>query len=168
MPVNPTQSDLPQDASLHLWRLIIDYEGKTFQTTGRGSNPGVEFTYEVSRTPTPAAPTTVPHPSTVTKRERGRKYAGQSIEGYGNELWIITLPDGIRKKKSISRSTVDLAYRNALEKQEKSGFVCGRGALYSGKPEHPGLYAVFDNKKRPPRLHFDCYPSFATLDSIGG
>ena len=142
MPVNPTQSDLPQDASLHLWRLIIDYEGKTFQTTGRGSNPGVEFTYEVSRTPTPAAPTTVPHPSTVTKRERGRKYAGQSIEGYGNELWIITLPDGIRKKKSISRSTVDLAYRNALEEQEKSGFVSGPRKL--GVPGvRSNLYSMF-------------------------
>ena len=104
---NPTQSSLQQDASLHLWHLIIDHEGTTFKTAGRGSRPGVEFTYEVSR----------------SSRAAGRHYAGQSISGYGNELWIITLPDGERKKKSISRSTVDLAYRNAVEEQAREGFV---------------------------------------------
>lgn len=105
---NPTQSSLQQDASLHLWHLVIDYEGATFRTAGRGSRPGVEFTYEVSR----------------SSRAVGRHYQGTSIPGYGNELWIITA-DGQRKKKSISRSTVELAYRNALEEQEQSGFVAG-------------------------------------------
>jgi hypothetical protein len=95
--------------NLALWHLIIDHEGTTFKTAGRGSRPGVEYTYGVSRT-TGAA---------------GRHYSGQSIEGYGNELWIITLPTGERKKKSISRSTVDLAYRNAVEEQEREGFVSG-------------------------------------------
>lgn len=104
-----TQSSLQQDASLHLWHLIITYEGTTFKTTGRGSRPGVEYRYEVSR----------------SSRVAGRHYSGQSIEGYGNELWIITLPTGERKKKSISRSTVDLAYRNAVEEQEREGFVSG-------------------------------------------
>lgn len=123
---NPTPSSLQQDASLHLWHLIIDYEGTTFVTTGRGSRPGVEFTYEVSR----------------SSRAAGRHYSGQSIEGYGNELWIITLPTGERKKKSISRSTVDLAYRNAVEEQEREGFVSGPRKL--GVPGvRSNLYAMF-------------------------
>lgn len=123
---NPTPSSLQQDASLHLWHLIIDYEGTTFVTAGRGSRPGVEFTYEISR----------------SSRAAGRHYSGQSIEGYGNELWIITLPDGERKKKSISRSTVDLAYRNAAEEQEREGFVSGPRKL--GVPGvRSNLYAMF-------------------------
>ena len=123
---NPTPSSLQQDASLHLWYLVIDYEGTTFVTAGRGSRPGVEFTYEISR----------------SSRAAGRHYSGQSIEGYGNELWIITLPDGERKKKSISRSTVDLAYRNAVEEQEREGYVSGPRKL--GVPGvRSNLYAMF-------------------------
>ena len=125
MSENPTQSSLQQDASLHLWHLIIDHEGTTFKTAGRGSRPGVEFSYEVSQT-TGAV---------------GRHYAGQSIPGYGNELWIIS-SDGQRKKKSISRSTVDLAYRNAVEEQEREGFVSGPRKL--GVPGvRSNLYAMF-------------------------
>ena len=121
-----TQSSLQQDASLHLWHLIIDHEGTTFKTAGRGSRPGIEFTYEISR----------------SSRAAGRHYAGQSIPGYGNELWIITLPTGERKKKSISRSTVDLAYRNAVEEQEREGFVSGPRKL--GVPGvRSNLYAMF-------------------------
>ena len=121
-----TLHSLQQDTSLHLWQLIILNEGKTFKTTGRGSRPGIEFTYEVSR----------------SSRAAGRHYQGTSIPGYGNELWIITLPDGIRKKKSISRSTVDLAYRNAMEEQEQSGFVSGPRKL--GVPGvRSNLYAMF-------------------------
>ena len=121
-----TQSSLQQEASLHLWHLIIDYEGATFRTAGRGSRPGVEFTYEVSR----------------SVGRAGRKYQRASIPGYGNELWIITLPDGERKKKSISRSTVDLAYRNAVEEQEREGFVSGPRKL--GVPGvRSNLYAMF-------------------------
>lgn len=155
---NQTQSSLQQDDSLRLWQLIILHEGTTFKTTGRGSRPGVEFTYEVSRTTTTpttdsSASTTIqPTDSTPTvmncnqcerrRRGTGRHYAGQSIEGYGNELWIITLPTGQRKNKSISRSTVDLAYRNALEEQEQSGFVSGPRKL--GVPGvRSNLYAMF-------------------------
>ena len=110
---------LQQDASLHLWHRIIDCEGTTFVTAGRGSRPGIEFTYEISR----------------SSRAAGRHYSGQSIPGYGNELWIITLPDGERKKKSISRSTVDLAYRNAVEEQEREGFVSGPKTRSAGGKE---------------------------------
>lgn len=120
-----TQSSLQQDASLHLWHLIIDHEETTFKTAGRGSRPGVEFTYEVSK----------------SRRATGRHYQGSSVPGYGNELWIIS-STGIRKKKSISRSTVDLAYRTALEEQERSGFVSGPRKL--GVPGvRSNLYAMF-------------------------
>ena len=123
---NPTQSSLQQDASMHLWHLILLNEGTTFKTAGRGSRPGIEFTHEFSR----------------SSRAAGRHYSGQSIEDYGNELWIITLPDGERKKKSISRSTVDLAYRNAVEEQEREGFVSGPRKL--GVPGvRSNLYAMF-------------------------
>ena len=114
-----------EDQSLRLWQIIIDHEGTTFMTTGRGSKPGVEFRYEVSR----------------SGGRAGRKYQGTSIPGYGNELWIIDA-DGQRKKKSISRSTVDLAYRTALEEQERSGFVSGPRKL--GVPGvRSNLYAMF-------------------------
>lgn len=120
-----TLHSLQQDTSLHLWQLIILNEGKTFKTTGCGSRPGIEFTYEVSRTTSAA----------------GRHYSGQSVPGYGNELWIVTA-ERERKKKSISRSTVDLAYRNALEEQERVGFVSGPRKL--GVPGvRSNLYAMF-------------------------
>lgn len=119
------EQDYTEEQSLALWQLIIDHEGTTFKTTGRGSRAGVEFTYEVSR----------------TSRAAGRHYSGQSIPGYGNELWIVTA-EGERKKKSISRSTVDLAYRNALEEQERAGYVSGPRKL--GVPGvRSNLYAMF-------------------------
>lgn len=120
-----TQSSLQQDDLLRLWQRIIDNEGATFKTAGCGSRPGVEFTYEVSR----------------SGGRAGRKYQGTSIPGYGNELWIIS-SGGQRKKKSLSRSTVDLAYRNALEEQEQSSFVSGPRKL--GVPGvRSNLYAMF-------------------------
>ena len=49
----------------------------------------------------------------------GRHYEGEIVEGYGNELFILRRGEsGVEeKKKSISRSTVDLALRTALEKE---------------------------------------------------
>ena len=40
--------DLP-DESLWLWRCVIAFEGYPFNTSGRGSRPGVKFRYPVSR-----------------------------------------------------------------------------------------------------------------------
>ena len=94
--------------SLWLWQKIIEHEGETFTTSGRGARPGVSFTYSIS------------HPSTAG----GRHYAGESVEGYGNELWIIK--NGQRAEKSISRSTVDLALKKV---QEMNGAVKGPKAL---------------------------------------
>ena len=97
------------DASVYLWRCVIAFQSYPFTTSGRGNRAGTRFTYEVSK------------PSTGG----GRRYAGETVEGYGNEMWIITLPDKVRKEKSISRSTVDLALRTALTVQAQEGFVSG-------------------------------------------
>jgi hypothetical protein len=50
----------------------------------------------------------------------GKHYTGESIESFGNEMWI----EG--KKKSISRSTVERAMKTALE---LGGMVKGPKAL---------------------------------------
>jgi hypothetical protein len=49
----------------------------------------------------------------------GKHYDGQNVDCYGNEIWI----EG--KEKSISRSSVDLAYKKARE----LGVVKGPKAL---------------------------------------
>lgn len=92
-----------EDTSVWLWKKIIEMEGVQFTTSGRGSRPGVQFTYTISRTPSTGG---------------GRRYTGESIDGYGNELWIMNA-DGSRKDKSISRSTVELAYSKAIEMNGK-------------------------------------------------
>ena len=97
------------DQSVYLWKAIIAFQSYPFTTSGRGNRPGIKFTYEVSK-PTKAG---------------GRRYAGESVEGYGNELWVTTLPDKVRKEKSISRSTVDLALKNACEKELKGPKALG-------------------------------------------
>ena len=91
-----THLGLP-DASLYLWKAIIAFQGYPFTTSGRGNRPGVKFTYEVSK------------PSTGG----GRRYPGEQVDGYGNELWIIKY--GERGEKSISRSSVDYSIQIALK-----------------------------------------------------
>ena len=88
--------DLP-DESLYLWKAIIAFEEYPFHTSGRGSREGVKFYYTVSRKPSAG----------------GRHYSGASIDGYGNELWIIV--NGEKREKSISRSTVEYGYKKARE-----------------------------------------------------
>jgi len=97
------------DASLYLWKTVVAFQSYPFHTSGRGSREGTKFTYGVSK------PTT----------GGGRRYEGEQVEGYGNEMWITTLPDKVRKEKSISRSTVDLALKTALEKEIKGPKALG-------------------------------------------
>lgn len=47
----------------------------------------------------------------------GRHYEGAVVDGYGNEIFITS--NGEQLKKSISRSTVELAYRRAVEMDGK-------------------------------------------------
>lgn len=53
-----------------------------------------------------------------------RHYQGAQVEGFGNEIFISS--GGEQLKKSISRSTVDLALNNALAQK---GCVTGSKAL---------------------------------------
>lgn len=89
-----------------LWRCVIIFEGYPFTTSGRGKRFGVEYTYQVSRRGSAG----------------GRHYAGDSVQGYGNELWVVI--DGEKKEKSISRSTVELGFQKYLEVL-KSGEAMG-------------------------------------------
>lgn len=93
--------------SAALWRCVIIFEGYHFSTSGRGSRPGVEFTYQVSR----------------KGGSGGKHYAGDSVQGYGNELWVVMT--GEKKEKSISRSTVELGFQKYLEVLKTEGAVSG-------------------------------------------
>ena len=110
------------DVSEYLWRCICLFENYPFQTSGRGKEHknATKFRYTVTR----------------STGAGGRHYVGVDVPGYGNEIWI----EG--KEKSISRSTVDLAYRNGRAEQESCGFVSGPRKL--GVPgSRSYLYAMF-------------------------
>ena len=100
-------TDNAEKISAALWRCVIVFEGYPFSTSGRGSRSGVEYTYQVSRRGSAG----------------GRHYAGDSVQGYGNELWVVI--DGEKKEKSISRSTVELGFQNYLEVLITEGAVSG-------------------------------------------
>ena len=76
---------LTDPGEIALWEKILEREGETFITSGRGSVPGVPFTYEIPE----------------------YKMDGKTVKGA--ELRISS------RSKTITRSTVMLAYRKALE-----------------------------------------------------
>lgn len=102
-----------KDAGMYLWNCIIAFEGYPFQTSGRGKDKtgSAKFKYEISS----------------TGGKAGHRYSGESVEGYGNEIWITV--NGIKREKSISRSTVDLAYKTGLNLMNTEGRVKGPKAL---------------------------------------
>ena len=104
-------TDNAEKISAALWRCVIVFEGYPFSTSGRGSRSGVEYTYQVSR----------------KGGLGGKHYAGDSVQGYGNELWVIMT--GEKKEKSISRSTVELGFQKYLEVLKTEGAVSGRKKL---------------------------------------
>lgn len=115
-----------EEQKLSLWKAICLFQDYPFTTIGRGKEKkgAIKFKYTVS------APGSA----------GGRHYNGEAVPGFGNELWIST--GGEQKKKSISRSTVDLAFHNALEEQDREGFVSGPRKL--GVPGvRSNLYAIF-------------------------
>lgn len=114
-----------EDQSIALWHCVIAFQNYPFTTSGRGKDHtgAAKFSYIVSQ----GGP-------------GGRHYNGESVDGYGNEIWVTVAGD--KKKKSISRSTVDLALRNALAEQESLGCVSGPRKL--GVPgSRSYLYALF-------------------------
>lgn len=103
-------------SSYNLWRCVCLFQGYPFITSGRGSRDGVKFKYEISK----------------AGGAGGRKYDGEGMEGYGNELWIIH--NGEKREKSISRSSVDYALQIALEgdvKGPKQLKIYGASYVYS-------------------------------------
>ncbi len=110
-----------EDWSLELWKAVCLFAGYPFSTSGRGGRGGVKFKYSVSSAPSAG----------------GRHYDGESVDGFGNEMWIIT--GDKEKKKSISRSTVERAMKNALEMEGK---VSGPKAL-NVPGAHSYLYPIF-------------------------
>ena len=114
---------LPEE-TVFLWKAICAFENYPFTTSGRGGKPGVDFSYSISA---PGGP-------------GGRKYSGPEVPGFGNEMWVIV--DGVKKEKSISRFTADLAYKNALKLMDTVGDVKGPKSL--GVPGAGSyLYPVF-------------------------
>lgn len=88
------------DVSLYLWKAVIAFQDYPFTTTGHGKDKTdtTKFKYEVS----------------ASGGNSGYRDYGTDVPGFGNELWVTA--NGV--KKNISRSTVDLAYRNALKLME--------------------------------------------------
>ena len=111
------------EQKLVLWKCICLFSNYPFQTSGRrtkdGGKGGIRFRYTVS---TPGG-------------SGGRHYAGENVDGFGNEMWITTA-DG-DKKKSISRSTVERAFQTALENE-----ITGPKAL-NVPGAHSYLYPIF-------------------------
>jgi hypothetical protein len=120
-----------------LWRCVIVFENYPLSTNGCGSRNGVEYTYQVSR----------------KGGSGGRHYSGNSIPGYGNELWLTV--DGEKKEKSISRSTVELGFQKYLE------------VLESGEAMGPKKLGVFGASYLLP-LFQRFYPAEAASSHPGG
>ncbi len=130
-------TDNVEKISAALWRCVIVFEGYPFSTSGQGSRSGVAYTYQVSHTPSAG----------------GRHYSGNSIPGYGNELWLTV--DGEKKEKSISRSTVELGFQKYLE------------VLESGEAMGPKKLGVFGASYLLP-LFQRFYPAEAASSRSGG
>lgn len=84
-----------EQSSINLWHAIILFSGYPFTTSGRGSREGIKFKYTVAEQP----------------GRSGKQYEGESVDGYGNELFV----EG--REKSITRSSVDYALKIALEEE---------------------------------------------------
>ena len=109
--VEKLKASIDKDWRDPLWNAIAAFQGETFVTSGRGSRPGVTFTYSIKR-------------SNRTGKET-------------DELLISRKENG----KTITRSTVDMAFKNALEIQRTEGFVKGPKRLKVFGASY--LYAIF-------------------------
>lgn len=100
-----------QDELLYLWKTVVAFEGYQFCISGHGKQEDVKFRYEISRISNPLTP----------GGSVGKHYTDSNMNGFGDELWIVT--DGEQRKKSISRSTVELAYKTGLKLMKTEGCV---------------------------------------------
>ena len=104
-------SELTDPKEIELWEKISALERKTLYTSGRGSRLGVEFSFTI---PTYVDP--------VTHQETK-----------GAELRISN------RQKTITRSTVMLAYRKAVEMNGQVGGPKSLGNIYGASY----VYAIF-------------------------
>lgn len=99
--------------SEQLWKTVIVFQDYPFTTSGRGSREGTKYSYQVGK----------------KSGACGRHYKGKDVDGYGNEMWVTTYGEekegGEKKERSISRSTVELAFKTYLEVKEHEGIVAG-------------------------------------------
>ena len=99
-----------------LWKCVCLFADYPFTTSGRGSAPGKKFKYSVAE----------------AGGAGGHHYNGEEVEGFGNELFIVQ--NGEKREKGISRSSVDYAFRIALEgdvKGPKALKIYGSSYVYS-------------------------------------
>lgn len=95
-----------------LWKCVCLFADYPFTTSGRGSAPGKKFKYSVAE----------------AGGAGGHHYPGEEVEGFGNEIFV----NG--RDKGISRSSVDYAFRIALEgdvKGPKALKIYGSSYVYS-------------------------------------
>ena len=99
-----------------LWKCVCLFADYPFTTSGRGLVPGKKFKYSVAE----------------AGGAGGHHYNGEEVEGFGNELFIVQ--NGEKREKGISRSSVDYAFRIALEgdvKGPKSLKVYGSSYIFA-------------------------------------
>lgn len=94
-----------------LWECITLFQNVSFTTSGRGSRPGIEFTYQLK----------------ISNRT-----------GKTTDEMIV---DRKENSKSITRSTVELGFANALVEQAAMGFVKGPKKLKVFGSSY--LYVIF-------------------------
>ena len=101
---------------LTLWKCVCLFAGYPFTTSGRGKTEGKKFKYSVAE----------------AGGAGGHHYPGVEVEGFGNELFIVQ--NGEKREKGISRSSVDYAFKIALEgdvKGPKALKIYGSSYVYS-------------------------------------
>ncbi|MBQ9212006.1 MAG: hypothetical protein IJ153_09945 [Clostridia bacterium] len=89
-----------EDPSFAVWKMIIEHQGETFETSGRGRAPGVPFSYTVRQ----------------DVGKSGKHYQGQEVSGWANEMVIDR-----KKGKSITRASVDIALEQVRLFREEQG-----------------------------------------------
>ena len=113
--------DMAYLTATDLWNTLYLHQGESFQTSGRGKKVGVSFTYRIP----------------MSKRDRSTPSGEMFIESIAGSRSA----DTQWSSKSITRATVELAYRNALDEQDKAGFISGPKKLGTFGASY--LYAVF-------------------------
>lgn len=117
-----------QDELECLWKAVLAFEGYPFRTAGRGKTPGVKFSYQVKR-----GKDGLPVGEIKVSRKDGVPVS-EIKESHKDEMAIIESKDSGKdgrsvgvikfniKEKTITRATIELAYRRA---KAMGGVVAG-------------------------------------------